>query len=169
MKKALLIAALFSFLATHAQTYTLQDINRSLKSFGSHMIYLEGPRMLLGSYDTTELDGTYFKIVLQGELWSAGQHFGKLYQVISFDARDISNNVTVVPYTDPSGGVNRWDVVIKAKMNKNLIHFRNEQISLSNNTHFIRVHQDVPEIRFMFISEDAANRFRTIAKAVFKL
>jgi hypothetical protein len=113
-------------------------------------------------------DSYFFKIVLTGELFAGGQNFGKLYQSITFDARDISNNITVEPYLDPTGGTNRWDVILKTKNNKYLIHFRNEQITLSNNTHFIRVHQDIPEIRLMFMSADAANKFKTIAKGVFR-
>ena len=155
-------------LHSFSQTYTLKDVVSSLKTFGTHMLFFEGERMLVGSYDTVEADENYFKIVLEGELWSRGTRFGKLYQCISFDARDISNNITVVPYVDASGGTNRWDVVFKTKGNKKLIHFFNEQIELTSNSHFIRAREDVSTTRFMFISEDAAKRFKNIAKAVFK-
>jgi len=132
------------------------------------MLFFEGPRMLIGGYDTAELySKTYLRFVLQGELWAAGQQFGSLYQAISFDARDISNDVSVVKVGDPDGGSFRWDVALKTKKNLSLIHFRNEQKD-KNGVHFIRIHQDVATIHFMFVSEDAANRFKSVAKAVFR-
>ena len=167
MRKILFVLCISISLFGKAQTYTLQDIANSIKTFGTHMLYLEGPRLLIGSYDTVLIDKSYLRAVLQGELWAAGSRTGSLYQVISFDARDISNDVTIVPYRDENGGTNRWDVVLKAKNSLSLIHFRNEQLG-SNGVHFIRLHQDVSTISFMFISEDAANRFKRIAKLVFK-
>lgn len=168
MRKIILLCITsLSFLCTSAQTYSFQDVVNHIKTFNSHMLFLEGPRMLVGTYDTVELNGPYFKIVLEGELWAAGQHFGKLYQCISFDARNISNDVQVVPMVDPSSGTNRWDVVLKTKGDKLLIHFKNEQQTHVGG-YFIRVHQDVEKINIMFVSKDAAERFKAIAKSVFR-
>lgn len=165
MKKTLSVIATFCSLYCVSQTYTLEDVALSLKTFNTHMVYLEGPRTIVGSYDSVELNKTYYKILHKGELWAAGQQFGSLRREISFDARDISQNITVEPYADQSGAVNRWDVVLRTKGDLTLIHFVDEQITTG--THFIRLHQDVSAVHLIFVSEQAANRFRTVATRAF--
>ncbi|MEO6488391.1 MAG: hypothetical protein ABIO04_00505 [Ferruginibacter sp.] len=167
MKKLLIIAlAVASTLSINAQSYSLQDIASSIKIFGSHVVYLEKHKVLAGSYDSVHLDRSYITINLQGELRLDSLRSGSLRQVIAFDARDISNDVMVVSH-EIGGNKDRWDVILKTKRNLDLIHFRNQQTN-NYGVNVINEQLDVNKINIMFASADAANRFRNIAKTVFK-
>jgi hypothetical protein len=166
MKLLFFFTAICCSLCAVSQTYTLKDFTKSLKTLGTHKTVLEQPTILIGSYSEAVADGPYVKIALEGELWADGIQFGNLYQVISFDARDISKKPLVVAVKDSLGALNRWDLIIKTKSNKKLIHFRNEQTS--EGSIIIQEHRDVDTINLMFVSKDAAEKLKKIAGVVFR-
>jgi hypothetical protein len=150
-----------------AQTYTLTDISNSIKTFDSHIVFLQTDRIFSGVYNDVKREGFYFKITLQGETRDPGAVMGTLTKTFSFDARDISPDIKVVPIVFNSSET-RWDVIFKTKGNLNLVHISEYFILTGQANPSANAKTDLNTFNIMFCSLDAANRFKKIAKAVFK-
>lgn len=168
MKKIIFLLLVFASTASvKAQHYTLADISNSIKTFDTHIVLVQEGRVIDGAYNSVLLQGTYFKITLQGQLLESGSVIGSLTKIISFDARDISSDITVVPVVY-SGTAGRWDVVFKTKKNLTLVHINDYLLLTGQTSPSVNGRSDLNTFNIMFCSLDAANRFQKMAKAVFK-